>query len=97
MKEADSRDLEGAVGAGRVRRGRRGFRRQAQTRVRTDGASSLEQVLRENASALTFLGVTLGVFVSRKFLILPVAIGLMLAQEKLVEAGLDRVQRAVRR
>jgi hypothetical protein len=37
------------------------------------------------------------VFVSRKFLILPVAIGLMLAQDKLVDAGLERARRAVRR
>jgi len=65
-------------------------------RPRGDG-SSLEQVLRDNASGLTFLGITLGVFVSRKFLILPVAIGLMLAQDKLVEAGLERARQAVRR
>jgi len=56
----------------------------------------LERFLKDNSSALTFLGVTLGVFVSRKFLILPVAVGLMLAQEKLAVPGLARVQKAVR-
>jgi hypothetical protein len=60
-----------------------------------DGAATLEQFLKKNAGSLTFLGVTLGVFISRKFLILPVAIGLMLAQEKLGAAGLERAQRAV--
>lgn len=96
MKDAESRELEGSAVAGRIRKGRRGFRRQPRMRPRGDG-SSLEQVLRDNASGLTFLGITLGVFVSRKFLILPVAIGLMLAQDKLVEAGLERARQAVRR
>jgi hypothetical protein len=57
--------------------------------------SRLEDLLRENASSLTFLGITLGVFVSRKFLILPLAIGVMLAQDRLAVAGLERVRRAV--
>jgi hypothetical protein len=52
-------------------------------------------VLRANASSLTFLGITLGVFVSRKFLVLPLAIGLMLAQDKLAVAGLERARRAM--
>jgi hypothetical protein len=57
----------------------------------------MERFLKENAAGLTFLGMTLGVFVSRKFLVLPVAVALMMAQEKLVGAGLDRVRELVRR
>ncbi|HVE38589.1 MAG TPA: hypothetical protein VNM14_01795 [Planctomycetota bacterium] len=57
--------------------------------------SRLEDLLRENASSLTFLGITLGVFVSRKFLVLPLAIGLMLAQDKLALPGLEKARRAV--
>jgi hypothetical protein len=58
---------------------------------------TMDRFLRENASSLTFLGVTLGVFLSRKFLILPVAVGLMLAQEHLATPGLQRARRAVTR
>lgn len=36
-------------------------------------APGLDRWLRSNAGALTFAGLTLGVFVSRKFLVLPVA------------------------
>ena len=60
MKEAESASrLEGSLRAGRGsrRRPRNGHR----------NGSALEQFLKENASGLTFLGVTLGVFVSRKF------------------------------
>jgi hypothetical protein len=55
----------------------------------------MEDLLRENASSLTFLGITLGVFVSRKFLVLPLAIALMLAQDKLAVPSLERARRAV--
>jgi hypothetical protein len=65
--------------------------------VQADDSKIVERFLKDNAAGLTFLGVTLGVFVSRKFLILPVAVALMLAQEKLVGAGLDRVRNAVRK
>jgi len=90
VKEAETRELEPGRMSRRGRRGRRG----AGT---STGAAALERFVKENASGLTFLGVTLSVFVSRKFLILPVAIGLMLAQEKLAAAGLDRARRALRR
>ena len=90
MKETETRELGGSRMAGRGRRGRRSPRN-------TDATSMLERFVKENAASLTFLGVTLGVFVSRKFLILPVAVGLMMAQEKLAAAGLERAARAVRR
>lgn len=98
MKETVSTArVESEVGARRVPRSRRAARGGARPRNgrRMDGAT-LERFLRENASSLTFLGVTLGVFLSRKFLILPVAVGLMLAQEHLAPASLERAKRAVR-
>ena len=95
MKEAETTRLEAEVRTGRGRRRRRMARRTGFA-VQADDSRIVERFLKDNASSLTFLGVTLGVFVSRKFLILPVAVALMLAQEKLVAAGLDRVRNAVR-
>lgn len=98
MKESDPTRLETEPATRRGGRRRRVARRNVASR--THGATlngrPLERFLKENASGLTFLGVTLGVFISRKFLILPVAVALMLAQEKLGTAGLDRVRDAVR-
>jgi hypothetical protein len=98
MKEADA--ILGTEP--RVRAGRRRRRIARRTGALPRGSAArngrrVEQYLKNNAAGLTFLGVTLGVFVSRKFLILPVAVALMLAQEKLVSAGLERVREAVRR
>lgn len=86
MKETESASrLEGSL------RAVRGSRRRPRNSHRN--GSALEQFLKENASGLTFLGVTLGVFVSRKFLVLPAAVALMMAQEKLAMAGLERARR----
>jgi hypothetical protein len=90
MKETESRELGGGRVTGRGRRGRRGPRS-------TNATTILEQFVKRNATGLTFLGVTLGVFVSRKFLILPVAVALTMVQENLAAAGLERAARAVRR
>lgn len=85
------------------RTGRMGRRRRRMSRRNGSAGRSestrppMERFLKENAAGLTFLGMTLGVFVSRKFLVLPVAVALMMAQEKLVGAGLDRVRELVRR
>lgn len=88
---------EGLVGVRRPRtRGRRG-RPPAQlgtsspSRVRT-----LDSFLKENSSSLTFLGITLGIFISRKFFALPVAVAAMLAQDTLGMEGLSRARKAVR-
>ena len=98
MKEAETTTrVEGVTGARRVPRGRRMSRRGGPRNGRDDRGMTLDQFLRENASSLTFLGVTLGVFLSKKFLILPVAVGLMMAQEQLASAGLARARRAVAR
>jgi hypothetical protein len=43
----------------------------------------LGRILEANSSTLLFLGITLAVFVSRKFLILPIASAAMAAQEAL--------------
>lgn len=94
MKETDTPRL---VTEPRTRRTGRRRRRVAGNARRARDGQNLERFLKNNASSLTFLGLTLGVFVSRKFLILPAAVALMLAQEKLVAAGLERVREAVRR
>jgi hypothetical protein len=100
MKEADATRLETEPRTRRAGRRRRRIARRAGSVPRGEAARSnqmMERFLKDNAAGLTFLGITLGVFVSRKFLVLPVAVALMLAQEKLVSAGLDRVREAVRR
>ena len=56
---------------------------------------TLERFLKANSAALTFVGITLGVFVSRKFFALPVATALMLAQDKLGKASLERAERRI--
>jgi hypothetical protein len=90
--------VEAETGTRRPRRSRAGTRRGGpRLRVASSVNGSLEQFLRENASSLTFLGVTLGVFLSRKFLILPVAVALMLAQERLTQMDPALLRRAFRR
>lgn len=97
MKDPETTRLETEVRTGRTGRRRRRMSRKIRVVGRTDDSRIAERFLKDNAAGLTFLGITLGVFVSKKFLILPVAVALMLAQEKLVAAGLDRVRDAVRR
>jgi hypothetical protein len=98
MKEADATRLEMEPGTRRRGRRRRAGRRAGSVaRGPSRNGQRMERFLKDNAAGLTFLGITLGVFVSRKFLVLPVAVALMLAQEKLVSVGLDRVRQAVRR
>jgi len=97
MKEPEGAPrIEELTGTRRPRRtmARRGG---ARIRVARNGNATLEQFLRENASGLTFLGVTLGVFLSRKFLVLPVAVGLMLAQDRLTQMIPSRARRGLRR
>jgi hypothetical protein len=60
--------------------------RGAKRRSRTEGTASfsaedLGRFVQANSGLLTFAGLTLGIFVSRKFLVLPVAVALTLAQE----------------
>ncbi len=90
MKETETRELGGGRMLRRGRRSRLGA-------GGTDASAMLGRFVKDNAAGLTFLGVTLGVFVSRKFLILPVAVALTMAQEKLAAAGFERAARAVRR
>lgn len=88
---------EGIAGVRQTRSRRRGARRRSSElpSLRSQDRT-LQQVLQDNSSALTFLGVTLGVFVSRKFLALPIAVALMMAQDSLGSAGLARATKAVR-
>lgn len=96
MKETETSRLETESRTGRTGRRRRRMSRRNGPGGRPSSARPVERFIKENAAGLTFLGVTLGVFVSRKFLVLPVAVALMMAQEKLVGAGLDRVRDVVR-
>jgi len=55
-------------------------------RARAEGSATfssedLSRFVQANSGLLTFAGLTLGIFVSRKFLVLPVAVALTLAQE----------------
>jgi hypothetical protein len=45
------------------------------------GGEDMNGVILKNSAALTFLGLTLGTFISRKFLVVPVAVLVTLAQE----------------
>lgn len=40
-------------------------------------------LIKANSAALTFLGITMGVFISRKFFIVPIGLGAMLVQDLL--------------
>jgi len=55
----------------RRRRARRGAR----------GTGDLDRLLHVHSGSLTFLGLTLGVFVSRKFFMVPLAVAASLALE----------------
>ncbi len=98
MKEPEGAPrVEDLVGTRRPRRSTARARRGTRVRSARTGNGSLEEFLKENASSLTFLGVTLGVFLSRKFLILPVAVGLMLAQDRLARMDADSLRKVFRR
>ena len=56
------------------------------------GSRSWSGLLEANASAFTFLGITLGVFVSRKFFAVPVAVAVMMVQD-MIKSGLDSAAR----
>jgi hypothetical protein len=87
---------EGMMGSRQVRVRRRNGRRRPLQSAIDMRERSLDQFLKGNSSALTFLGITLGVFISRRFFALPVAVAVMLAQETLGMAGLTRAKQAVR-
>ena len=62
--------------------------RSARSRPRAEGSASfttssgdLGRLVQANSGLLTFAGLTLGVFVSRKFLVLPLAVAFTIAQE----------------
>jgi hypothetical protein len=82
MKTLRDRFVESFAEDPSVRRGRKGRRRASGT-----GADPSAAIYKHSA-ALTFMGLTLGVFVSRKFFMIPAAVALTLAQE----FGKDRLQ-----
>ena len=85
MKTYKDRFVDSFAADPAVRRGRR--RRSASASSQFGGA------ILENSSLLTFAGLTLGVFVSRKFLMIPAAVVLTLVQE----FGKDRLMALVGR
>lgn len=82
---------------GRRRRGRTAAAPQSSRGMAAAGREewSLERILKSNSSALTFLGITLGVFISRRFFAVPFAVALMMAQDSLGSAGLARAKKVV--
>ena len=56
----------------------------------TFASEDLGRLIQAHSGLLSFAGLTLGVFVSRKFLVLPLAVALTLAQEMAKERlGVD--------
>lgn len=88
--------VEGMGASRQVRARRRVGRRRPLQSAFDSQERTLDQFLKSNSSALTFFGITLGVFISRKFFALPLAVVIMMAQDSLGTAGLSRVKQAVR-
>lgn len=83
MKTLRERSFESETAPRRGRRrGRRGGAEEEK--------SGLDRVLRVHSGSLTFLGMTLGVFVSKKFFMLPLAVAVALAQEYAKDRFLPR-------
>jgi len=67
-------------------------------KLRRSGRSKdLTGMFYENSALLTFAGLTLGVFVSKKFFLVPVALGVTLAQEYVKSRVLERAGRRASR
>ncbi len=72
--------------------------RPGRSRPRAEGSASfatssgdLGRLVQANSGLLTFAGLTLGVFVSRKFFVLPLAVAFTIAQEMAKDRlGADR-------
>jgi len=60
-------------------------RRRRKTKIQGD----LDRLLRVHSGSLTFLGLTLGVFVSRKFFMIPLAVAASIVQEFAKDRYLD--------
>src|SRR5262249_527066 len=73
VKTLRERFVESFVEDPAARRGRKNRR--------TGEAQDLSGIIFENSGVLTFLGLTMGIFVSRKFFVIPLAVGVTLAQE----------------
>jgi len=62
-------------------------RRRGRRRIQAKG--DLDRLLQVHSGSLTFLGLTLGVFVSKKFFMIPLAVAASLAQEFAKERFLE--------
>lgn len=76
---------EPRIGSSRFRSSSSLRLRRAGRAERGGGASAVleEGFVQNNGSTLSFLGLTLGVFVSRKFLVVPIAVALTYAMDAL--------------
>lgn len=88
MKTLRDRSLE--TDPGTWRSGRRKTRRG----IRDAGGGDFDRMLRTHSGTLTFLGLTLGVFVSKKFFMIPLAVAAALGQDYAKDRFLNRRARA---
>lgn len=63
--------------------------RHRRSRRRTQAKGDLDRLLQVHSGSLTFLGLTLGVFISKKFFMIPLAVAASLAQEFAKERFLE--------
>jgi len=88
MKTLRDRSLETESGTWR------GGRRKTRRSGRDSGAAEFDRILRLHSGTLTFLGLTLGVFVSKKFFMIPLAVAASLGQEYAKDRFLSRRARS---
>ncbi len=101
MRTLRERGFETASASSRRRARRRG-RRPAEAAVTASSALNeagrdLNRLILAHSGSLTFLGLTLGVFVTRKFLMVPIAVAACLAQEMAKERFRTALARKPRR
>ena len=67
------------------------IRRRSRKSAEASGENDPGRLLQSPSALMTFLGITLGVFVSRKFFVVPLAVVVTLGQE-LLKDGLIRAR-----
>lgn len=91
----ESREQNRAARIGRIRSA--GGRRTRKSTRRSQAPSArrwdLDTFVKANAGTLTAIGLTLGVFISRRFFVLPLAVAAMVAQDTLLDRIKSRLGR----
>jgi hypothetical protein len=88
MKTMRDRSLESDLGTWR------GGRRKTRRNGKETGPGEFDRMLRTHSGTLTFLGLTLGVFVSKKFFMIPLAVAASLGQDYAKDRFLSRRTRS---